>query len=105
MRGLIGAGLIAWLYGRFRRLEQVIMATQAENQAAVDAVAAQLGKAKAEILAQIDALEAAANSGQTLNFDALRSEAQGLDDINLDPPAEPAPEPEPATPEETPPAA
>lgn len=73
------------------------MSTQAENQAAIDAVAVQVAKTKTEILAQIAALEAAANAGQALDFGALRTEVQALDDLNADPadpadlPVEPAP--------------
>lgn len=73
----------------FNRLKGIIMATQAENQAAIDAVAAQVAKAKAEIVARIDDLEQAANAGQTLDFSALRGDVQALDDLNPDPVVEP----------------
>jgi peptidoglycan hydrolase CwlO-like protein len=70
-----------------------IMATQAEQAAKLSAVADQLDKATAEILAAIQALkDAQANAGNTTpEEDAatarLSTAAQALDDINPDAPA------------------
>lgn len=61
-----------------------------ESQDAVDAVTAQLGKAKDEILAEVAALQAQVDAGQPVDLTALKAAAQGLDDLNADP--EPAPE-------------
>ena len=52
-----------------------------EIQAAVDAVTDQLGKAKDEILDQIEVLEAAVAAGEAPDLSALKAAAQALDDI------------------------
>lgn len=51
------------------------------SQEAVNAVVEQLGKAKAEILAEIASLEAAVAAGEPVDLSALVAAAQGLDDI------------------------
>ena len=56
-----------------------------ENQAKIDALAAQLAKAKAEIVAQIEELKNQPGA-EVLDFSALESAAQGLDDLNPDEP-------------------
>lgn len=71
------------------------------NQDRINAVAAQLNKAKNEVVGAIDELKAQVAAGETLDFTALDAAAQGLDDIVADPepevPAEPeAPAEEPA---------
>lgn len=55
------------------------------NQDKINAVAAQLMKAKAEIIAAIDSLKEQIAAGETLDFTALDGLAQGLDDLNPDP--------------------
>lgn len=64
-----------------------------ENQKKIDALSAQLAKAKAEIVAQIEELKNQPGA-EVLDFSALETAAQGLDDLNSDEP-EPEPEPEP----------
>lgn len=77
---------------------------QQELTQALGALATQAAKTKAEILAKVAALEGAiANSGQTSTevdnaLQALRSEIQGLDDLNADAVTPPAPAPSPADP-------
>lgn len=71
-----------------RDLVKEIVMTAAQD--AVDAVVAQLNKAKGEILTEISNLQAQVDAGQPVNLDALTAAAQSLDDINVDaPPAEP----------------
>lgn len=50
-------------------------------QAAVDAVTAQLGRAKDEILGEIAKLEAAVGSGEQPDLSGLKAAAQALDDV------------------------
>lgn len=57
-------------------------------QDAVDAITAQLGKAKAEILAKIGDLQTQINTGQPPDLTALTAAAQALDDIVVDVPTE-----------------
>lgn len=56
-----------------------------EVQNAVDAVVAQLGKAKAEIVAAIEELR---NREPDVDLSALTAAAQALDDVIADPPVE-----------------
>lgn len=78
------------------------------NVDAIQAVVAQLGKVKAEILGKIAALEAAQGAGEDLSAPLadLAAAAQALDDVVPDAVVEPAPEPvvepapEPAAPVE-----
>ena len=55
-----------------------------EVQAAVDAVTAQLGRAKDEILGEIAKLEAAVASGEKPDLSGLIAAAQSLDDVVAD---------------------
>lgn len=73
----------------FNRLEY----RMSETQDAVDAVAAQLGKAKAEIVSKIDDLEAQVAAGETPDLTALKAAAQALDDVVPDAVDEPVEEP------------
>lgn len=50
-------------------------------QDAVDAITAQLEKAKTEIVTAISDLEAQVAAGETPDLTALRAAAQGLDDV------------------------
>jgi len=62
-------------------------------QDSINAVVAQLGKAKGEIVAKIADLQAQIDSGvpaEQLDLTALTAAAQGLDDVVADAPAEPA---------------
>ncbi len=80
---------------RLETLERTIMASQAEHAAQLVAVKEQLDKAKAEIVANVAALEAAiaAAGATTPEVDAalaaLKGSAQGLDDLNPDAPVDP----------------
>lgn len=100
MRSLVAIAAVAVVVHQIDNLRRIVMATQAENQAAIDQLAVQLAKVKGEILAKIDALEAAANAGQTLDFGALRGDVQALDDLTPDPAPEPETPVEPETPAE-----
>lgn len=63
-----------------------------ETQEKINALAAQLAKAKAEILAQIAALQKQIDDGAVVDLTALTAAVQGLDDLNPD-----EPETEPVT--------
>jgi hypothetical protein len=92
--------LVEHIDRRFHHLKELITMTNAELQAALDAVATQLGKATDEIKAEVATLtaEVAAAGGTTPEVDASLSRlmvlAQALDDLNPDTPA-PAPAPAP----------
>lgn len=88
--GLLAVGLLT-----LNRKMGITVATQAENQAKIDAVATQLNKAKEEIIEAIEDLKAQADQGQELDFSSLDSAAQTLDDINPDAVVEPTPEVDP----------
>lgn len=60
------------------------MATQAENQARLDAVADRQDKAYTEIVAGIEELKAAAAAGQDLDFTRVEGGAGMLDDLHAD---------------------
>lgn len=76
-----------------------------EIQDAVDAVAAQLNKAKAEILSKVADLEIQIGQGEVPDLSELKAAAQALDDVVPDSieeptgpdavPADPEPEAEP----------
>jgi len=57
-----------------------------ETQAKIDALAAQLAKAKAEILAQVARLQEQIDAGGVVDLTALTAAVQGLDDLNPDEP-------------------
>lgn len=69
--------------------------TMGAVQDAVDQVAAQLAKAKAEIVAKVAELEAQVAAGETPDLTALKAAAQALDDVVLDVPVEEPPVDEP----------
>lgn len=86
------------------RIERFIMS---EVQDAVDAVVAQLGKARAEIVAEIANLEAQIGAGEAPDLTALKAAAQALDDVVPDAPVEVPPVDVPVDPapvEDVPPA-
>ena len=60
-------------------------------QDAVDAVVVQLAKAKAEIVSEIESLEAAVVAGESVDLTALKAAAQALDDVVVDVPVEEVP--------------
>lgn len=68
-------------------LQQILKLGQimSENQAKIDALAAQLEKAKVEIIAQIEELKNQPGA-EVLDFSALEMAAQSLDDLNPDEP-------------------
>lgn len=72
-------------------IRRIIMSA---TQEAIDAITAQLGKAKGEILAEIANLEAQVAAGQEPDLTALKAAAQALDDVVPDP--QPTPEPAPS---------
>lgn len=82
---VFGTAILLALY----RLRSLIVATQAENQAKLDALAA-LGQ---KIKAEVQALKDAANAGQTLDFSGVDQVLGEVDAINEDapPPVEPTP--------------
>ncbi len=72
-----------------RELKEYAMATQAENQAKVDALSVTVGKVLTEVLD----LKARYDAGQTLDFSAVEGLLGQADAVNEDLPAEePAPE-------------
>lgn len=84
---------IAHLDRKVRHLEnQLKGAIMSEAQNAVDAVVAQLDKAKAEISAQIAELE---SREPAVDLSALKAAAQSLDDVVVDVPVEEPPVEEP----------
>lgn len=62
-----------------------------EVQDQVDAVVAELGKAKDEIVAKVADLEAQIAAGEAPDLTALKAAAQALDDVVPDAPVEEAP--------------
>lgn len=91
--GLTIAALVYVVYlldnlnNRLKHTERHLMS---ELQDAVDAVAAQVSKGTAEVVAQVAALEAQIAAGVAPDLTALKAAAQALDDLNVDPaPAEP----------------
>lgn len=70
-----------------RQLKEIIVSAA---QDAVDAVTAQLGKAKDEILGEIANLEAQVAAGQAPDLTALKAAADALDGIVPDAPTEPS---------------
>jgi hypothetical protein len=82
----VPGGFLAKLLERL----DAIMTTQAELQAALEALTAQTEKAKAEILDKIAALEAAIDNSDEVDqgvadaFFALKAAVQGVDDIVTD---------------------
>lgn len=71
----------------FESIKENIMAARDD----VQAVVAQLGKAKDEILAKLDELQTAIDDGTvtSADLDPLRAAAQALDDVVEDVPTEP----------------
>lgn len=57
-----------------------------QTQEKIDALAAQLAKAKAEILSQVAALQKQIDAGDPVDLTALTAAVQGLDDLNPDDP-------------------
>jgi hypothetical protein len=87
---LIVCGFTLWVAAyMLKTIERFHMSTQES----IDAVVAQLGKAKDEVVAKIADVQAqldAANvPAEVVNLDALNSAAQALDDIVPDAPAAP----------------
>lgn len=73
-------------------IDSIKDAIMSASQDAVDAVVAQLTKARDEIVAEVANLEAQVAAGQAPDLTALKAIAQSLDDLNADAPAEPAAE-------------
>ena len=67
--------LMVWVYLSVKEI------SMSSAQVVVDQVVAQLGKAKDEIVAEIQRLEDAAAAGETLDLSALSDAAQRLDDV------------------------
>lgn len=67
--------LMVWVH---LSIKEIVMSSA---QIVVDQVVAQLGKAKDEIVAEIQRLEDAAAAGETLDLSALSEAAQRLDDV------------------------
>lgn len=75
---IIIAVLMVWV--RYM-IEGVVMSSV---QDAVDEIVAQLAKAKAEIVSEIESLEAAVAAGESVDLTALKAAAQALDDVVVD---------------------
>lgn len=69
-------------------LKQIQEAIMTATQDTIDAITAQLGKAKTEILTQIANLEQQVAAGETPNLEPLKAVTQALDDITPDQPTE-----------------
>jgi uncharacterized protein YPO0396 len=69
-------------------INQLGKAIMSELQDTVDAITAQVVKAKDEIVNEINNLEAKVAAGETPDLTALKEAVQGLDDLNPDQPAE-----------------
>lgn len=65
-------------------IDSIKDAIMTATQDAVDALTAQLGKAKDEILAEVAALEAQVAAGEAPDLTALKAVVQSLDDLNAD---------------------
>lgn len=78
------AASVAYMHKHITTIGDTIMATQADNQARLDALADRQDKAYAEIVAGIQELKDAADAGQVLDFTRVEGGAQLLDDINPD---------------------
>lgn len=75
---------VAYMRKYTTKIGEAIMATQAENQARLDAVADRQDKAYTEIVAGIEELKAAAAAGQDLDFTRVEGGAGLLDDLHED---------------------
>lgn len=92
------AAAVAYMRRYTTQIGEAIMATQAENQARLDAVADRQDKAYTEIVAGIKELKAAAAAGQDLDFTRVEGGAGMLDDLHADvvvPPVDETPVEEP----------
>ncbi|MBY4212925.1 hypothetical protein HQO42_15150 [Rhodococcus fascians] len=75
---------VAYMRKYTTRIGEAIMATQAENQAQADDLAALIGKVKTELLAEFGRLETQVAEGQTIDFSAARGLLGDLDARNED---------------------
>lgn len=84
---------LAWYVSELGWWAQGVERRLSANSDAIEAVVAQLAKAKSEIDTRISALEAAAANGEDLSgpLADLRAAAQGLDDEVPDAPVEETP--------------
>lgn len=55
-----------------------------QQQAQIDALTAQIGKVRAEIIAKIVELQAQIDAGEPVDLTALKAAVQGIDDLNVD---------------------
>lgn len=77
------------VFRALRVIEQKEVHIMGAIQDAVDQIAAQLAKSKAEVVATIADLEANIAAGETPDLTALKAAAQALDDLIPDVPVEP----------------
>lgn len=75
------------IFAAYLAAKSALGGVMSEVQSAVDAVTNQLVKAQAEIVSEINNLEAAVAAGEPVNLDALKAAAQALDDVVADAPA------------------
>lgn len=68
------------IYLKLLQIEKIM----SEQQEQIDALAAQLAKAKTEIIAKIDDLQAQIDAGEPVDLTALKAAVQGIDDLNPD---------------------
>lgn len=78
------AAAVAYMRRYTTQIGEAIMATQAENQAQADDLAALIGKVKTELLAEFGRLETQVAEGQTIDFSAARGLLGDLDARNED---------------------
>lgn len=83
--------LLLRLWAWMQKMEAIVSA----NQDKLNALADQLDKAKAEIVAAVQELKDQIERGETLDFSRVDAAAQALDDLNPDASPEPPAEPEP----------
>lgn len=88
-RGRISRYVFRDVFRALRVIEQKEVHIMGAIQDAVDQIAAQLAKSKAEVVATIADLEANIAAGETPDLTALKAAAQALDDLIPDVPVEP----------------
>lgn len=81
LRGYAGhahAHIVEHIDRQVRSLERTVMST---TQDAVNAVVAQLRRAKLEIVSELEAVQAQVDAGEDVDLSALTEAAQALDDV------------------------
>lgn len=97
LKGRISRYVFRDVFRALRVIEQKEVHIMGAIQDAVDQIAAQLAKSKAEVVATIADLEAKIAAGETPDLTALKAAAQALDDVIPDAPVEPTEPTEPTS--------